>query len=82
MDATTYISIMSSAFTCDVCDKDTPPGERHIVRVPRPSDPSDLCGVMWTCPACADSVGAKSESYWEEYIETEEAIKAGHLFLT
>jgi hypothetical protein len=37
---------------------------------------------MWTCPACADSVGAKSEDYWDEYIESDEASKAGHLWLT
>ena len=68
-------------WTCDVCDQPIT-GELHTVRLPRPSDPSDLCAIFATCEAHAAEVGAKPESYWDEYIESEEAMKAGHIFLT
>ena len=69
------------AATCDVCDKPIE-GEKFEARTPRPSDPSDMCCVMWACETCAPQIGAKPASYWDEWIESEEAVKAGFIFLS
>ena len=40
---------MPKAFTCDHCQKEVPVNERVCVCLPRPSDPSELCAVLWCC---------------------------------
>ena len=67
---------------CDVCDAPVVFAERHTVRLPRSSDPLDLSAILWTCGGCGPSVGAKTEAEWDEYIESDEAREAGHIFLT
>lgn len=70
--------------TCDICDATYERAERRVVRTARPSDPRDLCGVLWLCPACGDADGpsCKTEANWDRYIESDEAREAGHLWLT
>lgn len=67
---------------CDDCGGQTLP--IRTVRIPRPSDPHDLCGILWLCSACCpeSSDTAKTEDEWDEYIESPEAMKAGHWWLT
>lgn len=45
---------MAKTFKCDTCDKEHPLADRVVVALPRPSDPSELCAVLYTCSlACA-----------------------------
>ena len=57
---------------CDVCDKQIE-GERWEARTTRPSDPTDMCCVMWACADCGPKLGAKPASYWDAWIENEGA---------
>lgn len=82
MDGMTVAKIMGEPFECDVCSEITPASDRHVLRQPRPSDPSDWCGVMWACGPCAPTLGARSEAYWNEWIESDEAREVGALFLS
>ena len=82
VDLKTYVQVMSAPFECDGCGKNVEASARYVVRVPRPSDPSDWCGTMWTGPCCAENLGAKSEAYWDKWIESDEARSVGAMFLT
>jgi len=44
-----------SMTTCDFCFTTFPAHERTVVAMPRPSDPSELCAVMWGCGKCPNS---------------------------
>ena len=68
-------------WTCDVCDAPIE-GELFEARTPRPSDPSDMCCVMVACAEHADEIGAKPASYWNEWIESDDAIRRGFVFLS
>ena len=70
--------------TCDQCGAEYNQSERRTVRIPRPSDPSDLCGILWLGPCCAptSSETVRTEAEWDVYIESPEAVAAGHLFLS
>ena len=61
------------------------------VRTVRPSDPSDLSCIMLICEICAAEGGGTSVSadggqataiQWNEWIETDEAARAGIFFLS
>ena len=43
-----------SMTTCDFCEVEFDELKRHVVTMTRPSDPYELCAVMWACPACGD----------------------------
>lgn len=69
---------------CDTCDKVVPSAELMLVRVPRPSDPSDLCCIMWGCSDCfpfSDGT-CMTDDQWEVFMESDKARRAGYLFLT
>ena len=42
-------------FVCDFCEVRHPMDLRHVVALPRPSDPDELVAVMWGCGACKES---------------------------
>lgn len=73
--------------TCDSCGALDYTGVNPYVevRVPRPSDPSDLCCILGGHLGCfGNSIGTSvnTPSGWDEYIESPEALRNGHLFLT
>jgi hypothetical protein len=39
-------------FDCDYCDKPVPMQDRYVAATPRPSDPTELVAVLWTCGPC------------------------------
>ena len=82
VDAKLWFKVMSEPFDCDGCGTEWVASARHVVRVPRPSDPSDWCGIMWTGPCCARQMGAWHESEWDVWIESDEARALGAAFLT
>jgi hypothetical protein len=45
------------------CDECTQSFEEPVVAVftRRPSDPTDLCCILWFCPACAERQGWKAD---------------------
>lgn len=56
-------------FKCDICEADVPVSERLEVRTPRPSDPTDMCCILWVGP-CHPS-GGKTAAEWNVWIENE-----------
>lgn len=40
---------VKNTFTCDNCQREHPVARRVAVCKPRPSDPSELCAVLWMC---------------------------------
>lgn len=79
---------------CDICKQHTYTDENPFVemRIPRPSDPSDMCCVLAghkNCvgaakselPQITESGGAATVEQWEKWIETKEARSWGFLFL-
>lgn len=86
---------MSKTICCDVCQKEVARKDRVIVALPRPSDPSELCAVLWTCSfECASakesSFGAKGAVGTSKYIgsffkddQVDETFqKYGYVFLS
>lgn len=71
-----------SYFDCDACGATeyTEANPFVEVRVPRPSDPSDMCCIMAGCLNCFP--GSKTPAQWNEYIESKVAMINGHYFLT
>lgn len=71
-----------SYMDCDDCGgAEYSPGNPYVeIRVPRPSDPSDLCCIMGGHSACFP--GNRTPAEWDDYIESPEAYAAGYLFLT
>lgn len=71
-----------SYYTCDDCAEDnyTEANPFVEIRVPRPSDPSDLCCIMGGHSNCFP--GNKTPAQWDDYIESAEAMRNGHMFLT
>jgi RNase P subunit RPR2 len=67
---------------CDVCDGEYAYRDRWEVRIPRPSDPSDMSCILWVCAPCGPRMGARTPAQWDEYIESPEALEAGHYFLS
>lgn len=43
---------MQKYSTCDDCGETFPTDLRHVVVQPRPSDPTDLCAILWMCTRC------------------------------
>ena len=80
--AESFAAVMTSDFDCDDCGHTTPSDRRHVVRVPRPSDRHDWCGIMWFCPRCAEGTGAKTEAEWDRWIESDEARDQGAWYLS
>ena len=37
---------------CDFCEAEYFQQDRRVVALPRPSDPTELCAVMWGCGKC------------------------------
>lgn len=60
-------------FKCDICE------ELLEIRAPRPSDPTDMCCILWVGPCHPN--GAKSPAQWIEWIENEGAAK-GFMWLS
>lgn len=54
--------------TCDICDQPIV-GEIQKACTTRPSDPLQLCSVMWVCLTHASEIGAHDDAYWERYAE-------------
>lgn len=75
-----------SYFECDACGATEYTDENPFVevRTPRPSDPSDMCCILAGCAGCFGGIGGtvKTPEGWTEYIESVEAYRNGHLFLT
>lgn len=76
------MSVDSYYFKCDGCGAveytfDNPFVE---VRVPRPSDPTDMCCILAGCSNCFP--GSKTPEEWSKWIESAEAMEAGYMWLT
>jgi hypothetical protein len=75
---------------CDTCATPTSVDDRWVVRVPRPSDPSDWTAVLWLCEGCALGEGDEGDSphsphqeaWWDEWVESADARARGALWLT
>lgn len=76
------MTVDSYYFKCDGCGtvEYTERNPFVEVRVPRPSDPSDMCCIMAGCSDCFP--GSKTPTEWKEYIESRMALVNGHMFLT
>lgn len=80
---------------CDNCEQNEAQFE---VRVQRPSDRTDMVCIVFTCSECdqpftADELKklvpaspkiprAATSSAWQEYMESDEAARAGHIWAT
>lgn len=77
---------MSNYFNCDGCDTTTYTETNPYVevRVPRPSDPSDLCCIIAGCSDCFGGIGetVKTPQGWSEYMESDEAYDKGYMWLS
>ena len=40
---------------CDFCGAEFPYGKRHVVALPRPTNPAELVAVLWGCGQCVES---------------------------
>lgn len=71
-----------SYYECDACGTTefTEANPFVEVRTPRPSDPSGLCCIIAGCLECFP--GSKTPEQWSNYIESDEAAKAGYYWLT
>lgn len=80
---------------CDTCEREIDVHDRVCVALPRPSDPSELCAVLWCCSlACAgvqepffDAKGAVGTAqYIGEFFDDDKVdetfTKYGYLFLS
>jgi hypothetical protein len=56
--------------TCDFCNARFSTHARTIAAIPRPSDPSELCAVMWGCGECEHSRDLPTPAQLEEQLET------------
>jgi hypothetical protein len=43
------MNMCKTKFSCDNCQKEVDVCDRVAVCLPRPSDPTELCAVMWMC---------------------------------
>lgn len=72
-------------FECDGCQAQVDDDEKYVVRLPRPSDPTDMCAVLWFCTECGEPQAkpgvCMTEAGWDEWIE-DEGAKQGFLWLT
>lgn len=77
-----YIRSYMSYFECDGCGATEYTEDNPFVehRVPRLSDPSDLACIIAGCLSCLP--GGKTPDEWTDYIESDEAMHNGHMFLT
>lgn len=55
--------------TCDFCDAEFAMKDRHVVAMRRPSDPMELCAVMWACPTCGVERDLPTASTVEQQVE-------------
>jgi hypothetical protein len=53
-------------FTCDNCQKECNVKDRVCVCVPRPSDPTELCSVLWMCSL--ECAGVKEPHFNEKSV--------------
>lgn len=60
---------------CDRCGDPYPVQDRHVVALPRPSDPDELCAVMWYCPECGDATGTPTAREVFDLIESGEPFE-------
>lgn len=68
---------------CDICEnEDYNVGNPFVeIRVPRPSDPSDMCCIMAGHDECFGG-GNMTPDQWSDWIESPEAAAAGYYWLT
>lgn len=74
---------------CDLCQM---PIDRRAslveIRTIRPSDPSDLCCILWSCRGCTPEShtsvtgGSATAAEWDDFIESDEARASGLCFLS
>ena len=80
---------------CDNCEMESAEFE---VRVQRPSDPTDMVCIAFTCATCSTPLSADTlkqvipkspkvpqaatSEAWQEYMESDEAARAGHIWAT
>lgn len=57
---------------CDFCFAQFPEHERTVAATPRPSDPSELCAVMWGCGKCEHSKELPTPAALERQLEAGE----------
>lgn len=70
---------------CDYCDRVLSEDEDVMeVRRPRPSDPHDMCCVLSGCKDCFpySKNTCMTGAQWEQYIESDEAVENGHIWLS
>lgn len=68
---------------CDTCNTPLSREDLVEVRIPRPSDPTDLCCVMAGCVSCfPKGESSRTAAEWNEFIESPEASAKGYLWLT
>lgn len=67
---------------CDGCERTSFNAANPYVevRVPRPSDPSDLVCILAGCASCFP--GTRTPLEWDEYFESGEAGRDGFAWLT
>lgn len=66
--------------TCDYCNVEFPKKERVVATQPRPSDPAELCAVLWGCGKCEYTEDWPTPAQLEEKLLNGEL--PGILFLT
>lgn len=77
-------------WACDTCgSKDYTALNPFVeVRIPRPSDRADLCCILAGHGDCfgyrrgQENPSVKTPDEWTEYIESEDAMREGYLWLT
>lgn len=58
--------------TCDFCFTTFPAHERTVAAMTRPSDPTELCAVMWGCGECESSKDLPTPASLETQLEAGE----------
>jgi hypothetical protein len=66
------MELMKGKTECDFCGEIFQIPDRRVVALPRPSNPLEICAVMWGCGRCEDSAELPTATHVENtVIETQ-----------
>lgn len=66
--------------TCGACHRPYPWDARHVAVMSRPTDPTELCAILATCPPCGREMSLPTPATLER--EIAEGKHPGIAFLT